>query len=165
MIPSRFVPLKQMPLTANGKIDRKALPEPVQAGSAAEAGLMDQPGTPTEEMVRAIWSEVLGAPRIGLQQDFFQLGGHSLLATQVISRLNKARQIDLPVIAIFEAPTISQLAGRVERAEREPTAFAGTEIFPAIPGRAAELLERLGEFSEQELDELLEDPELKSLLR
>src|SRR5262249_38112814 len=107
----------------------------------------------------------LGVPRIGLRQDFFQLGGHSLLATQVISRLNKARQIDLPMIAIFEAPTISQLAGRVERAERDPTAFAGTEIARAIRGRAAELLERFAEFSEQDLYELFEDPELKSLLR
>ena len=164
MIPSWFVLLKEMPLTANGKIDRKALPEPVQTMAGADAELMLRPGTPTEEIVRGIWMEVLGLKQIGLRQDFFQLGGHSLLATQVISRLNKVRQIDLPVIAIFEAPTISQLATVVERAQCQPAMFAGSEIGRAIPARAAELLERLGELSEQELDELLEDPELKSVL-
>ena len=100
---------------------------------------------------------------VGLDQDFFRLGGHSLVATQVISRLSSACGIDLPIGAIFEAPTVARLAGVVESTRNgEPAAaHAITRLGPA---RAAQLLERLEEFSEAEIEELLRDPEFKDVI-
>jgi amino acid adenylation domain-containing protein len=125
MIPSVFVPLAELPLTANRKVDRQALPERPRAGGAL---VFAPPGSALEEAVAALWREVLGAPRIGRHDNFFELGGHSLLATQLVSRLQRSLEVDLPVRALFEAPTVAALAARVDAARA-----TGRKPLPPIP--------------------------------
>ncbi|NTX61539.1 non-ribosomal peptide synthase/polyketide synthase [Myxococcus sp. CA051A] len=112
MVPSAFVKLAALPLTANGKVDRKALPSPEQEGSGVEA--MQGPRTVMESLVARIWMPLLGVARVGVKDDFFALGGHSLLATRVVSRLRAALGRDVPVRLVFEAPTVEALAERLE---------------------------------------------------
>ncbi|RYZ37608.1 MAG: amino acid adenylation domain-containing protein, partial [Myxococcaceae bacterium] len=115
MVPGTVVVLEALPLNANGKVDRKALPEPEspQSGSTYEA-----PRTELEASLAAIWAEVLRVPRVGVKDDFFTLGGHSLLATQVVSRVRAETGAELPLRALFEAPTVEALAKRLETATR-----------------------------------------------
>lgn len=113
MIPSAFVALNALPLTSNGKVDRRALPEPYQSRLEAEEAFV-APSTPDEHALAVIWTEVLGIERVGINDNFFNLGGHSLLATQIISRVRHAFRLDLPLHAIFEEPTISGLAQSIE---------------------------------------------------
>ena len=162
MVPAHFVTLGELPLTANGKVDRRALPSLDR--SAASPQPLALPQTPTERLVADIWCEVLGRTEVGVDDDFFSLGGHSLLATQVISRVGKVCRVELPVLAIFEAPTIARLALEIERAQSHEPETSCAAIEPSHSSRAAELLARLDEFSETELEELLQDPELKSIL-
>ncbi|MEO7331750.1 MAG: amino acid adenylation domain-containing protein, partial [Minicystis sp.] len=103
MVPSAFVLLPGLPLTANGKIDRKALPAPDLGASATQEYMA--PRTPVEEVLIGIWSSVLKVPQVGVNDDFFSLGGHSLLATQAISRLREAFGVELSLRSLFEAPT------------------------------------------------------------
>jgi len=121
MVPavSDFVILESLPLSANGKVDRRALS---RIAPVREAARFPAPQGPLEEMLAAIWAAVLGAARlggderVGAHDDFFALGGHSLLATQVLSRVRDACGVDLPVSALFEAPTVAALAARVRAA-------------------------------------------------
>jgi acyl-coenzyme A synthetase/AMP-(fatty) acid ligase/acyl carrier protein len=106
MVPSAIVSLTKIPLTANGKIDRQALPEP----EAVETKSYVAPKTATEEALARIWSEVLRRERISTDDNFFDLGGHSLLATQVVSRIREQFRVDLPIRALFERPTVCSLA-------------------------------------------------------
>jgi amino acid adenylation domain-containing protein len=114
MVPSVIVKLEAVPLTANGKVDRKALPEPGQFASTKE---YVAPRTAVEELLAVIWTAVLAgtpADQIGVHDNFFELGGHSLLATQVISRVRESFKIELPLRSLFEAPSIELLAAKVE---------------------------------------------------
>ncbi len=113
MIPSAFVFLESLPLTTNGKVDRKALPVPDQTRPELDAIFMS-PRTPMEEMLAEIWAEVLKVEGIGIHDNFFDLGGHSLLATQVVSRMRRAVQVEIPLRALFESPTVVGLAARIE---------------------------------------------------
>lgn len=113
MIPSAFVLLESFPLTPNGKVDRRALPEPEMRRSEAAAAFV-APRTAVEAQVAAIWREVLRLEQIGVHDGFFELGGHSLLATQVVSRIQNVMQINLPVRTLFEAKTVAELADRIE---------------------------------------------------
>jgi len=114
MTPSAFVLVDELPRTPNGKLDRRALPEPEAWGVEQERGY-EAPRTAIEEVVAAIWSGVIGVERVGVQDNFFDLGGHSLLATQVISRLRGALGVDLELRAMFETVSLKELAERVER--------------------------------------------------
>ncbi|WP_437755425.1 amino acid adenylation domain-containing protein [Sorangium sp. So ce1389] len=138
MIPSAFVALEAMPLTPNGKVDRRALPAPEQRAVDA-GGDLAAPRTPVEEVLAGIWAHVLGLERVGAHDDFFRLGGHSLLAAQVLARLRSVFRIDLPLRALFEAPTLAGLAERVEAAQRAsagihrpPLRSAGREGAPPL---------------------------------
>lgn len=118
MMPAGFVVLDAMPLTPNGKINRRALPPPDQLRPEAE-GAYVAPRTPTEEVLADIWSEVLRMEKISSKDDFFQLGGHSLIATQVISRVRQMFQVELPLRTMFESPTLATLAAAIDNAQRD----------------------------------------------
>ncbi|HEX5725069.1 MAG TPA: amino acid adenylation domain-containing protein, partial [Longimicrobiaceae bacterium] len=113
LVPSAFVFLDALPLTRNGKVDRRALPEP-DAAALAGAGYV-APRTPTEELLAALWAALLGAARVGVNDGFFELGGHSLLATRVVSRVREDLGVELPLRAVFEHPTLGALAAEVDR--------------------------------------------------
>jgi amino acid adenylation domain-containing protein len=108
MIPTEWVVLDALPLNAHGKVDRRALPAP---GASAAPAHRSPARTPAEELVADVWERVLGV-RPGAHDNFFDLGGHSLRATQVVSRIREAFGADLPLRAIFEAPTVAELAAR-----------------------------------------------------
>ncbi|HEX2078685.1 MAG TPA: amino acid adenylation domain-containing protein [Longimicrobium sp.] len=107
MVPTELVVLDRLPLSAHGKVDRRALPAP-QSGAATHRA---PPRTPAEELVAGIFEAVLGT-RPGVEDDFFDLGGHSLRATQVVSRIREAFGAELPLRAVFEDPTVARLAAR-----------------------------------------------------
>ena len=118
MVPVAWVEMERLPLSPNGKVDRKNLPAPDY--TRPELGHEYQSArTPAEEVMAGIWAEVLKLDQVGTADDFFELGGHSLLATQVVSRIRQAFQVELPLRALFEAPTVSGLAERVDQLQRQ----------------------------------------------
>ncbi|NOK12218.1 non-ribosomal peptide synthase/polyketide synthase, partial [Corallococcus exercitus] len=114
MVPAAFVSMEALPLTSNGKVDRKALPVPDE-GLLRASHAYEAPVTPLEEKLAALWSEVLRIPTVGRTDNFFELGGHSLLATQLVARVRAALDVELPLRALFEAPTIAALAEKLQR--------------------------------------------------
>jgi len=114
MVPAFFVPLPTLPLTASGKVDRRALPAP-EGHAAVSAAEQVPPGTAVEEALAAIWCEVLKLDKVGIYDDFFALGGHSLNANQVLARVRELFEVELPVPSLFESPTIAGLAQAIAR--------------------------------------------------
>ncbi|HEX2270346.1 MAG TPA: phosphopantetheine-binding protein [Pyrinomonadaceae bacterium] len=117
MVPDTFVALDSLPLTANGKIDRQRLSEPPKT-----SGIDDNfvaPRTQLEEELASLWSEVLKVERVGINDNFFDLGGHSLLATRLMFQLRERFNVDVPLRALFEAPTIATLAPVIVQSQIE----------------------------------------------
>ena len=112
MVPSALMVLESLPLTANGKVDRKALPAPEASVSGSE---YVPPEGVTEELLAALWSVLLKCERVGRHDNFFELGGHSLLATQLASRIREAFSTELSVREVFEHPTLCLQARAIER--------------------------------------------------
>jgi acyl carrier protein len=113
MVPSAFMFLDSLPITPNGKLDRKALPPPDQTRPDLDETFV-APRTPVEEALANMWAAVLKVDKVGVHDNFFELGGHSLLATQLISRIRDTFKLDLPLRSLFEAPTIYGLAQRMQ---------------------------------------------------
>jgi amino acid adenylation domain-containing protein len=113
MIPASFVVLDRLPLTPSGKVDRRALPAPDRSRRELEREFV-APRTGSEETIAAIWNEVLGLDRVGVTENFFELGGHSLLLPQVVHRLRTAFQVEVPLRALFDEPTVEGLAITIE---------------------------------------------------
>ncbi|HVR98675.1 MAG TPA: amino acid adenylation domain-containing protein, partial [Thermoanaerobaculia bacterium] len=133
MVPSEWALLDALPLNANGKVDRRALAEHVTAPVSGETpGLA--PRTPVEEVLAAVWSDLLGVETVSVDAGFFELGGHSLLATRLISRLRAALGVALPLRDVFEEPTVRGLARRVEAALRAAAGPAAAPLRPAARG-------------------------------
>jgi amino acid adenylation domain-containing protein len=129
MVPSAFVLLRVLPLTANGKLDRRMLPAP-KGGDGQERTTYVAPRNPIEEILVGIWEDVLKVKQVGIYDNFSNLGGHSLLATQVMSRVHIALQADVPLRSLFEAPTVAGLAEQVEGALRSDQRVATPPLVP-----------------------------------
>ena len=140
MVPSAIVVLRSFPTTANGKVDRAALPEPDDVQTKDR--LMVPPQTAVEKELAGIWSTLLKREELSVHDDFFDLGGHSLLATQVISRIRKTFNKDIPLRTIFDSPTIAKLAGAIEVAAYTGTADLQLEL-DALESLSDEEAERL----------------------
>ncbi|MEP7273520.1 MAG: amino acid adenylation domain-containing protein, partial [Acidobacteriota bacterium] len=113
MIPSIFVFLDSLPVVANGKVDRKALPAPNLNGGSRHR-TTTPPRTPVEKTIAGIWAETLNLEHVGVEDNLFELGGHSLMVAQIVSRLRDALSIELPLRTVFEQPTIAGLAEQIE---------------------------------------------------
>ncbi|HEU4454581.1 MAG TPA: condensation domain-containing protein, partial [Longimicrobium sp.] len=124
MVPAALVAIAAVPLTANGKVDRRALPEPELGATDSRSAA---PRTPTEEILVQIWAEVLRRESVGVDDDFFALGGHSLLATRLLARVQNTLGVLVPLRALFEGPTVAALAARVEEMRR-----AGLPVLPPV---------------------------------
>jgi len=134
MIPSAFVYLDALPLTSHGKIDRRALPAP-DAERPALAEAFIAPRTPTEKSLASIWTKLLGINRVGINDNYFELGGDSLLATQLVSQVRRVFEVELPLVDLFQHPTLAELAASIE------------EI----------IIEQMEEISEEEAEQLLKN--------
>jgi acyl carrier protein len=144
MVPSTFVSLDQLPLTATGKLDRAALPEPDRSHRERESAFT-APRDAVEETLVEIFAEVLGVEKVGIHDNFFEFGGHSLLATRVVARIRKLFNVELPLRRFFENPTVAEIAEFLKRHE-------------AVPGQMEEmmvLLRKIESLSTDDLEELL----------
>ena len=145
MVPASFVFLDALPLTTNGKVDRRNLPAPDACRPEQESPFV-APRSPVEELLAKIWAELLKVERVGIHDNFFELGGHSLLITQVASRIQQAFQIQLPLRTLFDAPTIADLSA----------AIAAAQLGEEDAAAAAQMLEELKQLSPDEVKALLE---------
>jgi len=142
MIPAAYVYLDSLPLT-NAKVDRRLLPEPNNARPALEASF-SAPSGDVETRLAEIWQELLGVEQIGIDDNFFDLGGHSLIASQLISRVIQVFHLELPIEALFEAPTIAEMALVIDR-------YHGN---PASDAVVARLLEQVEAMTEEEAKQM-----------
>jgi amino acid adenylation domain-containing protein len=125
MVPAAFVVMDRFPLTANGKVDQKALPPPELTVTREPPTL---PNTSLEAVLVELWTQLLGR-KVGIHDHFFELGGHSLLATQLVSRIRDRFQVELPLRSIFETPTIAELAQKIESLSQEVTLLSLQNYF------------------------------------
>ncbi len=146
MLPSIFVSLDALPLSPNGKVNRRALPAPGRSRPEVETPFM-APRTPVEEALVEIWAEVLGLDEVGIYDNFLELGGHSLLATQVISRVLNTFRVELPLQSLFKAPTVADMAVVITQSQAEK----------AEPDDIERMLAELEGFSDEQAQRLLTD--------
>jgi amino acid adenylation domain-containing protein len=144
MVPSAFVMLNAMPLTPNGKVDRRSLPDPGMAKPELDTPFV-APRTPVEEELAQIWGEVMGIDHVGIRDNFLELGGHSLKATQIISRVINRFRVELPVKSLLEAPTVAEMAAVI--AEHKGKKLGQTEM--------ESILTELESLTEEEAERLL----------
>jgi amino acid adenylation domain-containing protein/FkbH-like protein len=151
MVPSAFVIVERMPLTANGKVDRRALPRPQPHAYTSQK--YAAPQGETERTLALIWQELLQVERVGRNDSFFELGGHSLLGMQLVSRMQSSSGIDMPVRLLFEFPTLHELAAQVEDLRRthllKAIAIGGKEV--------EELLEAVATMPQSKVRQLLDE--------
>jgi amino acid adenylation domain-containing protein len=148
MIPSVFTTLERLPRTPAGKVDRAALPAPDHARPDLGRERV-APRNPVEGQLAGIWSELLGVEQIGVDDDFFELGGHSMLGVQLLFRIRKTFDVELPLFTVFQTPTVAGLAEIVARRISERR---GGRLLDA-----EEVLARLDELSQEEVDSLLRE--------
>ncbi|HEX5884421.1 MAG TPA: amino acid adenylation domain-containing protein [Pyrinomonadaceae bacterium] len=144
MMPSSFVVLDELPLNANGKVDRRALPAPDASQYAGEETFI-APRTPEEKTIAEIWAEVLDGRPVSVEANFFDLGGHSLLATRVVSRIREKCGVELPLRLLFDSPTVAALASHLAAVQPAQTEAS----------RIAEMLDKLASLSDEETKTLL----------
>ncbi|HEX7334407.1 MAG TPA: amino acid adenylation domain-containing protein [Pyrinomonadaceae bacterium] len=147
MIPSIFVTMEEIPLTPNGKVNRRELPVPEFTEDATLNFVA--PRTPLEETLAAIWRETLSLPQVGVESNFFDLGGHSLLATRVISQIRENVGVELPLRVLFESPTIAGLAQHLETVQSKDTQLK----------QILSMLQNVENISEEEVTALLAQAE------
>ncbi len=137
MVPADFVQLGLLPLTPSGKIDRAALPAPDESRPELEVAYMP-PRNPVETTTASIWCEALGLDQVGIHDNFFDLGGHSLMATQVIMQVNKTWNVDIPLRALFESPTVAGLSALIVQSplRRESSRQTHTGSIPGVVSAA-----------------------------
>jgi amino acid adenylation domain-containing protein len=150
MLPSAFMAIKEIPLTPNGKVDRRALPAPEQI-EVSTAGFI-APRTEMEQLVAEIWCEILGITQVGADSNFFDLGGHSLLATRVMNRIRERCGVELPLRVLFEFPTVVSLAAKLDDARPKETELS----------RILDILVNMENISEEEVTTLLAQSESQS---
>ncbi|WP_258169736.1 non-ribosomal peptide synthetase [Nostoc sp. 'Peltigera membranacea cyanobiont' N6] len=126
MVPSAIVLLESLPVTPNGKIDRRALPAPEPSSESRDKYVA--PRTPIEEILALIWQQVLKVELVGRYDNFFELGGHSLLATQLVSRVRSSLKVELPLRSLFAAPTIAQLALLIQQLQQQDIELSALPI-------------------------------------
>jgi hypothetical protein len=146
LVPGAYVVLEDEGLTAEGRIDRSALPSLDQDRPEVPTGYVP-PSGPVEEVLARIWAEVFALDRVGAHDNFFQLGGHSLLATQVVARASDAFEVELPLRRLFETPTIAALAQSLDRDADDPQRLE----------QRARLLLRLDRLTDEEVESLLRE--------
>ncbi len=154
LLPARFVWLDELPLSPSGKADRRAL-SAIGAASGARAGAgveYEPPSTSLEELIAAVYAELLGLERLGVRESFFDLGGHSLLATRAAARLSEGLGIEVPLARLFERPTVGGLAA----------ALVAESAAPRELERAAALALDLAHMSDEDVAALLTEYELRA---
>jgi SAM-dependent methyltransferase/acyl carrier protein len=151
MVPSTFVLLESLPLTSNGKIDRRALPMPGYTSPEMEETFV-APSTPEEEIMAALWAEVLGVERVGVHSDFFELGGDSLLATQITSKVREVFQVEIPLRAFFQKATVAKSLQVVIENEAKP----------GQTRKIAELLKKIKGMDDADIKKILKRKKIES---